>query len=114
MLQVTPHMRIFVSIEPIDFRCGIDGLAAACRQRLKRDPMSGALFVFRNRQRTALKLLVYDPQRYWMCHKRFSQAPLGYWPTSLHEPAARLRAFVLPPMRLRSTGSDDEIHLTGA
>lgn len=45
MIQITPHMRIWVAVEPIDFRAGIDGLAAACRKRLQADPFSGALFV---------------------------------------------------------------------
>lgn len=85
MLQITPHMRIFVAVEPMDFRCGIDGLAAACRQRLKGDPLSGAMFVFRNRQYTALKVLVYDGQWYWMCHKRFSSGKLSWWPGSASE-----------------------------
>ena len=49
MIQITPHMRIWLAVEPIDFRAGIDGLAAACRQCLQADPFSGALFVFRNR-----------------------------------------------------------------
>ena len=26
MIQITPHMRIFVAVEPVDFRQGIDGL----------------------------------------------------------------------------------------
>jgi transposase len=60
MIQITPHMRILVAVEAIDFRAGIDGLASLCRQRLEADPFSGSLFVFRNRARTALKILVYD------------------------------------------------------
>ena len=72
MIQITPHMRILVAVEPIDFRAGIDGLAAACRKRLDADPFSGAIFVFRNRLRTALKLLVYDGQGFWLCQKRLS------------------------------------------
>ena len=51
MIQITPHMRIWVAVEPMDFRAGIHGLAAASRQRLQGDPFSGALFVFRNRTR---------------------------------------------------------------
>ena len=58
MIQITPHMRILVALEPIDFRAGIDGLVGACRQRLEADPFSGCLFVFRNRARTAIKILV--------------------------------------------------------
>jgi hypothetical protein len=62
MIQITPHMRIWVAVEPMDFRAGIDGLVAACRKRLQADPFSGALFVFGNRARTAIKILVYDGQ----------------------------------------------------
>ncbi len=80
MIQITPHMRILVAIEPIDFRAGIDGLAAACRKRLEADPFSGALFVFRNRARTAIKILVYDGQGFWVCHKRLSSGKFSWWP----------------------------------
>ncbi len=60
MLQLTPQTRVYLACEPADFRRGIDGLAALCRQRLAVDPMDGALFVFRNRRGTSLKLLSYD------------------------------------------------------
>ena len=45
MLQLTPQSRVFLAREPADFRRGIDGLAALCRQRLGEDPMAGAIFV---------------------------------------------------------------------
>jgi transposase len=62
MIAVTPHMRVLVAVEPVDFRRGIDGLACHCRKALAEDPMSGTVFVFRNRRRTGLRLLVYDGQ----------------------------------------------------
>ena len=65
MIQLTPQMRVLVAIEPVDFRRGVDGLAQQCRAALAEDPFSGAVFVFRNRQRTAVKLLVYDGQGFW-------------------------------------------------
>ncbi len=46
MLQITPHMKIQLAVEPVDFRKGIDGLVALCRKEFKTDPMSGCLFVF--------------------------------------------------------------------
>ena len=46
MIQITPQMRILVAVEPVDFRKGIDGLAALCREALASDPLGGALFVF--------------------------------------------------------------------
>ncbi len=72
MIQVTPQMRILACVDPVDFRKGIDGLCRACRKELEADPFSGALFIFCNRQRTALRLLVYDGQGFWLCHKRLS------------------------------------------
>jgi transposase len=80
MIQITPHMHIFLALQDIDFRKGIDGLAAACRQQLEQDPFSGALFLFRNRQRNALKILVYDGQGFWLCSKRLSKGKFHWWP----------------------------------
>ena len=73
MIQLTPQMRLLVATEPVDFRKGIDGLCAVCRQQLDLDPFSGTLFVFVNRSRQAIRLLGYDGQGYWLCHKRLSQ-----------------------------------------
>jgi hypothetical protein len=80
MIQVTPQMRVLVAIEPADFRCGIDGLARLCQQTLKQDPFSGWVFVFRNRRATAVKVLVYDGQGFWLCHKRLSTGRFRWWP----------------------------------
>ncbi|MDA1275588.1 MAG: IS66 family insertion sequence element accessory protein TnpB [Verrucomicrobia bacterium] len=46
MIQITPQMRILLAVEPIDFRKGIDGLVALCRQKLQSEPFEGVLFVF--------------------------------------------------------------------
>jgi transposase len=51
-------LRVWVAVAPADFRCGIDGLARRVRQVLAADPMSGALFVFRNRRGTAASPLI--------------------------------------------------------
>ena len=66
MLQLTPQMRIYLAVQPVDFRKGIDGIAHVCRRTLDVDPFSGGVFVFRNRKRTALKILVYDGQGFWL------------------------------------------------
>jgi transposase len=80
MIQITPQMRILVAVQPVDFRKGIDGLAALCRQALANDPLSGALFVFCSRRRHAIKCLTYDGQGFWVCHKRLSQGRFTGWP----------------------------------
>ncbi len=91
MIQITPHMRILVAVDPIDFRAGIDGLVALCRQRLDADPFNGGLFVFSNRRRSAIKILTYDGSGFWMCQKRLSSGRLSYWPDGV-SPARTLEA----------------------
>lgn len=80
MLQITPQMKILVAIQPVDFRKGIDGLAAVCKASLEQDPFAGAVFVFRNRRATAIKVLVYDGQGFWLCQKRLSEGRFRWWP----------------------------------
>ncbi len=82
MIQITPQMRILVAVEIVDFRKGIDSLAGVVRLQFQADPFTGTLFVFRNRSGTALKLLVYDGQGFWLCQKRFSKGRLQWWPRS--------------------------------
>jgi transposase len=80
MIQITPQMRVLVAVEPVDFRKGIDGLAQVAREELSHDPFSGWVFVFRNRKSTAVKVLVYDGQGFWLCLKRLSQNRFRFWP----------------------------------
>jgi len=80
MLQITPQMKVLVAVEPADFRNGIDGLAALCQKSLQQDPFAGTVFVFRNRRATAIKVLVYDGQGFWLCQKRLSSGRFRYWP----------------------------------
>jgi transposase len=82
MIQITPQMRVLVAIEPVDFRCGIDGLAQVCRAALAEDPMDGTLVIFRSRSQKGIKLLCYDGQGYWLAAKRMSQGRFRYWPAS--------------------------------
>ena len=99
MIQLPPQLSIMLAYEPVDFRKGIDTLAALCRNRLNCDPFSGTVFLFRNRRGTALKLLIYDGQGFWLCLKRFSKGRLAWWPQAtgeaLHPLAAHQLAVLL-------------------
>lgn len=88
MIQVTPQMRVLVAIAPVDFRCGIDGLMRICRAQLSQDPMSGIVFLFRSRRGTCVRLLVYDGQGFWLCHKRLSTGRFRFWPNAAGSTAA--------------------------
>ena len=95
MMALSAHVRVLVCVVAIDFRKGIDGLAALCRQKLQCEPLDGALFVFSSRRRTSLKILVYDGQGFWLCQKRLSQGRFGWWPQDSAQAATRLEAHQL-------------------
>src|SRR3982751_6022792 len=95
MLQIAPQMKILLAVEPADFRRGIDGLARLCQEALRQDPFTGAVFVFRNRRGTSLKLLMYDGQGFWLCQKRLSQGRFPWWPSAAEGSAQRLAAHQL-------------------
>jgi transposase len=90
MIQITPQMRILLSVKAVDFRKGIDGLAGICRQILEADPFSGCVFVFRNNRGTAIKALTYDGQGFWLCQKRLSRGTFQWWPEEGHDRTAVL------------------------
>lgn len=89
MIQVSPQQTIFLSVAPIDFRCGIERLKAHCKHILQQDPYSGSLFVFTNKRRIAVKILVYDGNGYWILHKRFSEGKLRWWPNQATKTTVR-------------------------
>jgi len=82
LIQITPQMRILVAIEAIDGRKGIDSLAQLCREKLRSDPFSGCLFIFRNRSAKAIRILAYDGQGFWLATKRLSKGRFRWWPLS--------------------------------
>jgi len=80
-----------------------------CRQKLEEDPMSGAVFVFRNRRARALKILVYDGQGFWLCQKRLSVGRFRFWPSAeATHPARRLQSHELQV--LLACGNPESAH----
>ena len=60
MITVPPGVRILLAAQPVDFRKGMDGLAALVQQALRADPFAGEVFIFRPRRADRVKILVYD------------------------------------------------------
>lgn len=73
MLTLPCSVRIYVAAEPVDLRRGFDGLAAATRSLIRQDPLNGHLFVFLNRRRNRIKLLVWDRSGYLCLYKRLER-----------------------------------------
>lgn len=65
--------RILLSTSPIDFRKSIDGLAALVELHLRESPLSGTMFVFRNRRGNALKLLVWSAGGFVLVYKKLER-----------------------------------------
>ncbi|MCY4045678.1 MAG: IS66 family insertion sequence element accessory protein TnpB [Cellvibrionales bacterium] len=103
MIQLRSDTPIQVAIKPADFRKGIDGFAAICRQQLASEPHSGTLFVFINRNRTMIRALQYDGTGFWLMTKRLSKGCFHDWPQS-SEPMEMMQA-----KSLRSLLSFDDV-----
>ena len=80
MIQVPANANVVLLHEPISFRFGIEGTCAIARTVLQREPMDGALFLFRNRQGHMLRILCYDGSGFWLCTKRLSKGRFSAWP----------------------------------
>ena len=81
MIQVPAQASVFVMHESVNFRKGIDGMAAVARVVLGQEPMSGAFFVFRSCGRQMLRILFYDGGGFWLCTRRLSKGTFSNWPT---------------------------------
>ena len=87
MFHISGQMKIFVALEPVDLRRGFDGLSALVQQTLQQDPLSGHLFLFRNRRRDRLKMLFWDGDGYALFYKRLARGTFEF-PAS-QEPQSR-------------------------
>ena len=79
MLNLAAATRVFVATTPVDLRRSFNGLFACVQQQLRLDPLSGHLFVFCNRARNRLKILVWDGSGLWVCAKRLERGRFS-WP----------------------------------
>ena len=72
MFALTPRHRFFLYQQSCDMRKGFNGLSGLVRNETDEDPLSGDVFVFMNRSRTTMKLLVFEGDGYLLYHKRLA------------------------------------------
>lgn len=90
MLGFCSPLRVWLALEPVDFRKGIDGLCAIVRERFGKNPLDGGVFIFINRGFQSVRLLFYDEQGFWLCQKRLSKGRFNNWPQSKGQDSSRL------------------------
>ena len=73
MITFSPAQRYWLYREPTDMRKSFDGLCGLVTSGLGRDPLSGEVFVFINRRRTHIKLLVWDRSGFVLYYKRLEE-----------------------------------------
>ena len=78
MLLLPRAVRVFVATEPTNLRKSFDGLANEVRSVLGHDPLSGHVFIFLNRRRTQVKLLVWTRGGFTILHKRLEKGRFAF------------------------------------
>jgi transposase len=76
--MISPE-QVYLAIEPVDMRWGIERLSCHVQHAIGRSPCEGSAYAFTNRQRSRLKLLIWDATGVWLCQRRLHQG-LFHWP----------------------------------
>ena len=93
MLNLLPGGHILVAVGPVDGRKGIDSLAGVVRSVLEGDPLSGDLFVFRNKAGDKLKILAWMGDGFALYLRRLERGTFAF-------PAASDASVVVTPTQL--------------
>lgn len=78
MILVPRSVRVYVATQPTNLRMSFEGLSNHVREVLRQDPLGGHVFVFLNRRKTMVKLLVYTRGGYTVVHKRLEKGTFTF------------------------------------
>ena len=92
MVNFPASVRIWLACQAVDLRRGFEGLAEQVRQQLALDPLSGHIFVFRNKRSDRVKLLYWDEDGFVLIYKRLEKGTFRWPLTQLGQTGVRLRA----------------------
>jgi transposase len=88
MLSIPSLVKVFLHVEPVNLHFGFDRLAGLAREEMGQDPLSGHLFVFRNRRGDRVKLLFWDVDGLVIYYKRLERGVFKFPPAALGAVAA--------------------------
>jgi transposase len=78
MIPIAIPARIYLSTKPVDFRKGVDGLCGVVTDYLGHNPLDGSLFVFYNRGRNKLKMLLWASDGFWLLYRQLEQGTFEF------------------------------------
>lgn len=90
MIQLGARTKIYVATQPVDFRKAFRGLANLVNSSLRQDPLSGHIFVFRNRKGDSVKMICFDGVASWCFYLKFARGKLHCWPKEEQIQASQL------------------------
>jgi transposase len=73
MLNQNNIDKVYIALGSTDLRKSIDGLSILVQESFDLDPFSRSLFVFCNKKRDKIKILVWDLNGFWMHYKRLEK-----------------------------------------
>lgn len=92
MLSLSAVQHYFLCRDKTDMRKGVDGLSGLVRDGLKRDPLSGDIFIFFNGRRNQVKLLLWERDGFAIYYKRLEQGTFELPPTDEQTTSVELRS----------------------
>jgi len=95
MLPILPRLRFYLYTQPTDMRQGFDGLSGIITNSQLGDPVSGDVYVFVNRRRDRMKLLVWDRTGFWLFYKRLEKGTFQIPPATADQKSIELSYDIL-------------------
>jgi transposase len=78
VILVPRSVRVYFATQPANLRRSFEGLSNEVREVLRHDPLAGHVFVFLNRRKTQVKLLVYTRGGFTIVHKRLERGTFTF------------------------------------
>jgi transposase len=78
MMLLPRAVRVYVATAPCNLRRSFEGLTNEVRATLAMDPLNGHVFVFLNRRKTMVKLLVWTRGGFTIVHKRLERGTFAF------------------------------------
>lgn len=78
MILIPRSVQVYFATQATNLRMSFEGLSNHVREVLRHDPLCGHVFVFLNRRKTMVKLLVYTRGGYTVIHKRLEKGTFGF------------------------------------